>query len=74
MAEALAGAGKKLLRRLNLLGGGKQKHKHSSILAAQYLMQEPGLHRVLRALSIFQNKVSGVMSPTKAFDKPLWNF
>ena len=62
------------LRRLNLSGAGKQKHEHSSILVAHYLMQEHGLHRALSALSVFRNEVSGVMSPTEGFDKPLWKF
>jgi len=72
-AEALAGAGKKQLRRMNLLGGRPGKHEHANVLAAHYLLKQPGLDRVLRALAIFRCKVSGVVAPSDAFKKAPWS-
>ena len=49
--------GKKQLRRLNFLGGRPGKHEHANVLAAHYLLKQPGVERVLRALVVFRCKV-----------------
>ena len=71
-AEALAGAGKRCLRRLNLFGSGIKNHDHVNVLAAHHLLKGPGLHRVLAALCAFRARVRGTCSPNEAFKSPLW--
>ena len=57
-----------------MFGGDPQKQNRSCILAAHYLMQEPGLDRILRAAALFPNKPAGVLSPRAAFIEPVWKF
>ena len=50
------------------------KIEHRNLLCAHYLNQEPGLERVLRALAVHRQKASnGLTSPSRCFQKPLWN-
>ena len=68
---SLAGAGKRCLRRLNLLGSGSKNHDHVNVLAAHHLLTGPGLQRVLAALCAFRATVRGTCSPNEAFKSPL---
>lgn len=74
VAEGLASVSKGQLRRMGLLStSARDKIEHRNVLCAHYLNKEPGLDRILRALSLHRSKASnGMAPPSKSFEKPLW--
>ena len=49
VAESLMSVGKKQLRRLGQLGGGKDALEHRNILSAFFVHTHPGVQNVLQA-------------------------
>ena len=74
VAEGLASVSNGQLRRMGLLStSARDKIEHRNVLCAHYLNKEPGLDRILRALSLHRSKASnGMAPPSKSFEKPLW--
>ena len=73
-AESLCAVSKKQLRRTNLnIAVVRDKIEHRYLLSSHFLNKAPGLARIMQALRCHKMKcMSGLVSPTDAFKKPLW--
>ena len=73
-AEGLCVVSKKQLRRTNLnIAVVQDKIQHRYLLSSHFLNKAPGLARIMQALRCHKMKcISGLVSPTDAFKKPLW--
>ena len=73
-AEGLCVVSKKQLRRTNLnIAVVQDKIQHRYLLSSHFLNKAPGLARIMQALRCHKMKcMSGLVSPTDAFKKPLW--
>ena len=73
-AESLCAVSKKQLRRTNLnIAVVRDKIEHRYLLSSDFLNKAPGLARIMQALRCHKMKcMSGLVSPTDAFKKPLW--
>ena len=73
-AESLCAVSKKQLRRTNLnIAVVRDKIEHRYLLSSHFLNKAPGLARIMQALRCHKLKcMSGLVSPTGAFKKPLW--
>ena len=73
-AESLCAVSKKQLRRTNLnIAVARDKIEHRYLLSSHFLNKAPGLARIMQALRCHKMKcMSGLVSPTDAFKKPLW--
>ena len=72
VAESLMSVGKKQLRRLGQLGGGKDSLEHRNILSAFFVHTHPGVQDVLQALKNLRAKANGTLKPSETFKTPLW--
>ena len=72
VAESLMSVGKKQLRRLGQLGGGKDALEHRNILSAFFVHTHPGVQNVLQALKNLRAKANGTLKPSETFKTPLW--
>ena len=73
-AESLCAVSKKQLRRTNLnIAVAQDKIEHRYLLSSHFLNKAPGLARIMQTLRCHKMKcMSGLVSPTDAFKKPLW--
>ena len=73
-AESLCAVSKKQLRRTNLnIAVAQDKIEHRYLLSSHFFNKAPGLARIMQALRCHKMKcMSGLVSPTDAFKKPLW--
>ena len=73
-AESLCAVSKKQLRRTNLnIAVVRDKIEHRYLLSSHFLNKAPGLARIMQALRCHKMIcMSGLVSPTDAFKKPLW--
>ena len=73
-ADSLCAVSKKQLRRTNLnIAVAQDKIEHRYLLSSHFLNKAPGLARIMQALRCHKMKcMSGLVSPTDAFKKPLW--
>ena len=73
-AESLCAVSKKQLRRTNLnIAVVRDKIENRYLLSSHFLNKAPGLERIMQALRCHKMKcMSGLVFPTDAFKKPLW--
>ena len=62
-----------LLRNIMNIAVVRDKIEHRYLLSSHFLNKAPGLARIMQALRCHKMKcMSGLVSPTDAFKKPLW--